>query len=53
MFLRIVKKQLNILKDFLKQTLKDFDKQDKVDEYDYSIEIPEIKLNLWNGGSLI
>ena len=26
-------------KELLKQTLKDFDKQDKTDEYDYPIEI--------------
>lgn len=28
------------LKELLKQTLKDFDKQDKSDEYTYPIEIP-------------
>ncbi len=31
-------------KELLKQTLEDFKKQDKIDEYDYSIKIPEIKI---------
>ena len=30
--------------ELLKQTLRDFDKQDKSDEYDYSIKIPEIEI---------
>ncbi len=30
-------------KKLLKQTLKDFEKQDKPCEYDYAIKIPEIK----------
>ena len=30
------------LKELLNQTLKDFDKQDKTDEYDYNIEIKRI-----------
>jgi len=38
------KEAVKHFKRLLKQTLKDFDKQDKVDEYDYSIEIPEIKI---------
>ena len=29
-------------KELLEQTLKDFKNQDKKDEYDYSIKIPEI-----------
>ena len=29
-------------KELLKQTLKDFDKQDKSNEYDYEINIPEM-----------
>ena len=31
-------------KSLLKQTLKDFDKQDKIDEYDYPILIPEMEI---------
>ncbi len=31
-------------KELLKQTLKDFKEQDKIDDYDYPIEIPEIKI---------
>lgn len=31
-------------KELLKQTLKDFDKQDKSDEYDYPILIPETEI---------
>ena len=31
-------------KRILKQTLKDFEKQDKIDEYDYPIKIPEIEI---------
>lgn len=31
-------------KEILKQTLKDFDKQDKTDEYDYPISIPEMEI---------
>ena len=30
------------LKELLKQTLKDFDKQDKTDEYDYPINIQHL-----------
>ncbi len=32
------------LQELLKQTLKDFEKQDKTDEYDYSKKIPEIEI---------
>ena len=32
------------LKELLKQTLKDFDKQDKSDEYDYPIDIPHTEI---------
>ena len=31
-------------KELLKQTLEDFEKQDKMDEYDYPIKIPEIEI---------
>ncbi len=31
-------------KELLKQTLKDFEKQDKTDEYDYSIKIFETEI---------
>jgi len=31
-------------KEMLNQTLKDLNNQDKVDEYDYSIEIPKIQI---------
>jgi len=31
-------------KELLKQTLSDFDKQDKTDEYDYPINIPHIEI---------
>lgn len=31
-------------KEVLKQVLKDFDKQDKTDEFDYSIKFPETKI---------
>lgn len=31
-------------KELLKQTLKDFDKQDKTDEYTYPILIPKIEI---------
>ncbi len=31
-------------KELLKQTLKDFDKQDKTYEYDYPIKIPETEI---------
>lgn len=38
-------KAVKYFKELLKQTLKDFDKQDKTNEYDYPIKIPltEIK----------
>ena len=32
------------LKTMLKQTLKDFDKQDKTDEYDYPIDIKSLEI---------
>lgn len=35
------KEAVKYLKALLKQTLKDFEKQDKIDEYDYNINIPE------------
>ena len=38
------KKAVGYFKKLLKQTLKDFEKQDKSDEYDYPIKIPEIKI---------
>lgn len=31
-------------KKLLKQTLKDFEKQDRIDEYDYPIKVPEIEI---------
>lgn len=37
------KEAVRYFKEMLKQTLKDFDKQDKTDEYNYSITIPEMK----------
>ena len=36
------KEAVKYFKEMLKQTLKDFDTQDKTDEYDYPIEIPEM-----------
>lgn len=36
------KKAVKWFKDLLKQTLKDFEKQDKTDEFDYPIEIKRI-----------
>jgi len=38
------KEAVKYLKALLKQTLKDFDKQDKTNEYDYPINIPEQKI---------
>ena len=37
------KEAVKYLKALLKQTLKDFDKQDTSDEYDYPITIPQIE----------
>jgi len=37
------KEAVKYLKELLKQTLKDFDKQDTSNEYDYSITIPQIE----------
>ena len=37
------KEAVKYFKELLKQTLKDFDKQDKSDEYDYPITIPQIE----------
>jgi hypothetical protein len=38
------KEAVKHFKELLKQTLKDFDKQDKTDEYDYPILIPETEI---------
>lgn len=38
------KEAIKHFKELLKQTLKDFDKQDKTDEFDYSISIPTIEI---------
>jgi len=38
------KEAIKHFKELLKQTLKDFDKQDKSNEYDYPIDIPNIKI---------
>lgn len=38
------KEAVKHFKELLKQTLQDFEKQDKLDEYDYSIKIPEIEI---------
>jgi len=38
------KEAVKHFKELLKQTLKDFEKQDKTDEYDYPIKIPEIEI---------
>lgn len=38
------KQAVKHLKELLKQTLKDFDNQDKTNEYDYPILIPEIEI---------
>ena len=38
------KEAVKHFKELLKQTMKDFDKQDKSDEYDYPIKIPEIEI---------
>ena len=37
------KEAVKYFKELLKQTLKDFDKQDTSDEYDYPITIPQIE----------
>jgi hypothetical protein len=37
------KEAVKYFKELLKQTLKDFDKQDISDEYDYPITIPQIE----------
>ncbi len=37
------KDAVKYFKEMLKQTLKDFDKQDVSDEYDYQITIPQIE----------
>ena len=42
------KNAIKYFKAMLKQTLKDLDKQDKTDEFDYEIEIPEIKIKKVN-----
>lgn len=36
------KEAVKWFKELLKQTLKDFGKQDKTDEYDYSINLPHL-----------
>jgi len=33
-------------KELLEQTLKDFEKQDKIDDYNYSFKIPETECEL-------
>jgi hypothetical protein len=38
------KEAIRYFKDLLKQTLKDFDKQDKTDEYTYPILIPKMEI---------
>jgi len=38
------KKAVIWIKELLKQTLKDLDKQDKTNEFNYQIEIPEYKI---------
>lgn len=38
------KEAIKHFKTLLKQTLRDFDKQDKSDEYNYPILIPEIEI---------
>lgn len=38
------KEAVKYFKELLKQTLKDFDKQDKTDEFNYPIKIPEIEI---------
>ena len=38
------KKAVSWIKKLLKQTLKDLEKQDKTDEFNYAIEIPEYKI---------
>ncbi len=37
------KEAVKHFKELLKQTLEDFEEQDKIDDFDYSIEIPETK----------
>jgi len=38
------KEAVKYFKELLKQTLKDFEKQDKNNEFDYPIDIPEQKI---------
>ena len=38
------KQAVYYLKEMLEQTLKDFAKQDRTNEYDYEITIPELKI---------
>ena len=38
------KEAVKHFKKLLKQTLKDFEEQDKIDEYDYPIKIPETEI---------
>ena len=38
------KEAVKHFKELLNQTLKDFDKQDKTNEYDYPIKIPTIEI---------
>ena len=38
------KEAVKYFKELLRQTLKDFEKQDKTDEYDYPIKIPETEI---------
>lgn len=38
------KEGVSHLKKLLKQTLKDYNEQDKIDYFDYPIELPEIKI---------
>lgn len=37
------KEAVRYFKKMLRRTLSDFEKQDKIDEYDYSIKIPEME----------
>ena len=58
------KEAVKYFKELLKQTLKDFDKQDTIDEYDYPIKIPQTEIKpieereaylslLWKGFKMI
>ena len=38
------KDAVKYFKELLEQTLKDFEKQDKSDEYDYSFKLPETEI---------